>query len=165
MIIGVASVPDIFAKLRLTPGQLRSVAERRYADAQCLLDSGQQDRANGAIYMAGFVIECLLKALLLERHPNLQKKVDPSKLSPSDLEVFGLLYRHDLDDMLEFLPEIETKLSGIRTESGQDLWREFNTICEEWTVYLRYSPKSAKLEHAARYLDAVREVKKWLKEL
>src|SRR5579862_1340481 len=98
--------PDIFAKLRLTPGQLRAVAERRFADAKYLLDSGQQERANGAIYIGGFVIECLLKALLLERHPNLRGKVDSGKLSPSDAEVYRLLYRHELDGMLGFLPEL-----------------------------------------------------------
>ncbi len=42
---------EIFRKqLRLTPGQLRAVAERRYDDAMCLLDSGDNARANGAIY-------------------------------------------------------------------------------------------------------------------
>ena len=117
------------------------------------------------MYMAGFVIECLLKALLLERHPNLGRPVDPAKLSDSDREVLGLLYRHELDDMLGFLPEVEKKLSIIKTQSGLNAWREFRSICEEWTVYARYSPKSAKLDRAAGYLETVAEVKKWLKEL
>jgi hypothetical protein len=161
----MGSSANIFRKTRLSPSQLRSVAERRFADAKCLLDSGKQERANGAIYMAGFVIECLLKALLLERHQNLQGKVNPATLSKSDKEVFDLLYSHDLDDMVGFLPEIETKLSGVRTESGRSAWQEFNVICEEWTVYARYSTQSAKLERAAEYLDTVEEAKKWLKEL
>jgi hypothetical protein len=161
----MAEAPDIFAKLRLTPGQLRSVAERRFGDAQCLLDSRKQERANGAMYMAGFVIECLLKALLLERHPNLKRPVDPARLSGSDREVLGLLYSHELDDMIGFLPELERKLSIISTKSGLNAWHQFRTICEEWTVYARYSPKSAKLDRAGEYLETVEEVKKWLKEL
>jgi hypothetical protein len=153
----MANRSDIFTKLRLTPGQLRAVSEQRFADAQCLLDSRKMQRANGAIYMAGFVIECLLKALLLERHPNLQTKVDPARLSPSDAEVHALVYRrHDLDDMLGFLPEIQTKLTGVTTKSGQIV---------EWTVYARYSPKNAKLEQAESFLETVAEVKKWLKTL
>lgn len=160
----MAVPPDIFRKLRLRPGQWRAVAERRFADAKCLLNSGDPERANGAIYMAGFVIECLLKALLLERHPNLQRPVDPARLSASDREVFELLYRHDLDSMLGFLPELEKKLSPVKTKSGGSAWRAFQDICEEWTVYARYSPASAKLDHARRYLDTVEEVKKWLKE-
>src|SRR5437868_9884392 len=128
----MAEPTDIFAKLRLTPGQLRAVAEKRFGDARCLLDSRNQERANGAMYMARFVIECLLKALLLERHPNLQRRLDPAKLSESDREVFGLLYRHELDDMLGFLPELERKLSVITTQSGLNAWRELRAISEEW---------------------------------
>jgi len=156
---------DIFSKLRLTPGQLRAVAERRFADACCLRDSGQQEGANGAIYMAGFVIECLLKALLLERHPSLQKPVDPARLSEADREVHRLLFSHELDDTLGFLPELERKLSGVKTESGGSARIQFNAICEEWTVYARYSPANAKLDDARRHLETVEEVKKWLKEL
>src|SRR5262245_46861975 len=101
---------DIFTKRRLTPRQLRAVAERRFGDAQCLLESGNQERANGTIYMAGFVLECLLKALLLERHSNLGKPVDPAKLSSSDREVLNLLYSHSLDEMIVYLPELKSKL-------------------------------------------------------
>ena len=155
---------DIFAKLRLTPGQLRAVAERRLDDARCLRDSRHPQRANGAIYMAGFAVECLLKALLLERHPNLGKPVDPAKLSRSDREVFELLYSHDLGDMLGFLPELEKKLSAVRTKSRRSAWQAFNDICEEWTVYARYSPRTASMEQAADYIDTVEEVKQWLRQ-
>ena len=94
---------SIFAKRRLTPGQLRAVAELRMDDARCLLASKRNARMSGAMYIGGFVIECLLKALLLERHPNLQVGLDRAKLSASDREVHTLLYSHDLDQMLAFL--------------------------------------------------------------
>src|SRR4051812_15718910 len=94
---------EIFGRRRLTPRQLRAVAEFRFDDALCLFESGDSARATGAMYMGGFVIECLLKALLLERHANLQGPVDPSRLSLSDKEVFRLLYvSHALDEMLIF---------------------------------------------------------------
>jgi hypothetical protein len=115
--------------------------------------------------MAGFVIECLLKALLLERHPNLQKPVDPAKLSKSDREVHNILWSHDLDDMLGFVPEVEKKLAGVKTRSNESAWQQLRSICEEWTVHARYSPTGAKLQDATRYLETVAEVKKWLKEL
>jgi len=161
----MAGSPNIFAKTRLRPGQWRAVAERRYGDARCLLESGDAERANGAIYMAGFAVECLMKALLVERHPNLSRPLDPATLSSSDREVFEALYRHELDDMLGFLPELEKKLSAISIRSGQPAWRALNDLCEEWTVYVRYSPANAKLDRARIYLDTVEEVKKWLKEL
>jgi hypothetical protein len=150
---------DIFAKIRLTPGQLRAVAERRFADARCLLDSGDAERANGAIYMVGFVIECLLKALLLA------VPVDAAALSASDREVLHLLYSHELDDMLGFLPEIKAKFAGLRLASGRPVWQTLRNICEEWTVFARYSTKSAKPAQAREYLATIEEVKKWLKEL
>ena len=161
----MARVPVIFAKRRLSAGQLRAVAERRFADAECLLESGDPERANGAIYMAGFVIGRLLKALLLERHPNLRKPVDPAKLSTSDREVFGYLYGHDLDKMLGALPELAAKLSVVSTSEGSRVWPEFRTLCEHWTVYARYSPVSAKPTEARNFLITVKEVKRWLKEL
>ncbi len=161
----MADSPKIFAKTRLRAGQWRAVAERRYGDARCLLDSGDAERANGAIYMAGFVVECLLKALRVERHPNLLKPLDSATLSTSDREVFEALYRHELDDMLGFLPELERKLAGVAIRSGRSAWRALNDICEEWAVYIRYSPLRADLGHARTYLDTVEEVKKWLKEL
>ncbi|HZL36973.1 MAG TPA: hypothetical protein VFC78_16760 [Tepidisphaeraceae bacterium] len=45
----------IFLKRRLTPGQLRAVADRRYDDAICLFDSRDNARLNGAMYIGGFV--------------------------------------------------------------------------------------------------------------
>jgi hypothetical protein len=92
----------IFAKIRFTPGQFRAVAARRFGDAKCLVDSGNVERANGAICLAGFAIECLLKSTLLIRSPNLQRAVDPAKLSSSDKKGFAMLHGHDLDAMVEF---------------------------------------------------------------
>jgi hypothetical protein len=160
----VAALHDIFAKRRLTPGQLRSVADRRYDDAMCLLESAENARATGAIYMGGFVIECLLKALLLERHPNLQQPVDPARLSKRDREVLEQLYGHELDVMLQFLPDVKRKLTRVADEQGRPLWRRFRGVCEEWTVYARYSTKLAAPDDAREFMGTVREVKEWLKE-
>ena len=47
---------SIFEKFRLKPSQLEAVAKRRFGDAQCLANAAQNDRANGAMYLAGYVI-------------------------------------------------------------------------------------------------------------
>jgi hypothetical protein len=127
----------------------------------CLFNSGENARATGAMYMGGFVIECLLKALLLERHPNLQGPVDAARLSHSDGEAHHLLFGHRLDEMLDFLPEVRTKFTAM----GTGAWERFWTVCEEWTVYARYSPKQAKRQEAGRFLRTIEEVKEWLKHL
>jgi len=164
--VQMALTQNIFAKLRLKPDQLRAAAEKRFGDAKCLTNSGNRDRANGAMYMAGFAIECLLKALLLDRHPNLKSEIDPARLSSSDKEVFDLMYRsHELDDTCGFLPELKEKLRRAKTKSGSSVWERFQDICAEWTVYARYSPRHAEIADAKRYLETVEEVKKWLKKL
>lgn len=161
----MAESGDIFRKRRLTPNQLRAVAEHRGGDAWCLFESGQNARMVGAIYIGGFVIECLLKALLLERHPNLQRPVDPARLASADRDVHALLYNHELDEMLLFLPEVEKKLRSIGPGRRGSPWEGFRGICAEWSVYARYSPKQAKPEDARRFLETVDEVKQWLREL
>jgi hypothetical protein len=155
---------SIFEKQRLTPGQLRAVAELRLDDALALLATDINARANGAIYLAGFVIECLLKAQLLERHPNLQRRVDPATLSAADAEVFHLLYRHDLDEMLVFLRQVKERLLSLPAGKYGPIWPRFRSLCEEWTVYVRYSPKLASIADARTYVSTVQEVKQWLKE-
>jgi len=130
----------------------------------CLLNSGENARTNGAMYMGGFVIECLLKALLLERHPNLQVPTDLAKLSPSDREVHSLPFSHELDAMLGFLPEVEKKLNVITDVDGRPVWPRFRAVCEQWTVYARYSPKLAKAQEGERFLNTIREVKQWMRD-
>lgn len=153
----------VFGKRWLTPGQLRAVAELRFDDAICLFNSRENARATGAMYMGGFVIECLLKALLLERHPNLRARVDRAKASKSDAAVHRLLFGHELDAMLAFLPEVRRKFGAM--EEGKARWGRFRAICEQWTVYARYSPQRATREEARRFLETIREVKEWLKRL
>jgi hypothetical protein len=156
---------SIFTKRRLTPGQLRAIATLRLDDAKCLAESGQNTRMNGAMYMGGFVIECLLKALLLDRHPNLCVPVDPARLSIADREVHALLYSHELDRMLGFLPEVRPKLEAATDAKGRSPWRAFRDVCEEWSVYARYSTVQAKVDDARRFLNTIDEVKEWLKQL
>ncbi len=153
--------PTIFAERRATPGQLRAVSELRLGDARSLFDSRVNSRMNGAMYTGGFVIECLLKALLLERHRNLSGPVDLGKLSKPDREVHEMLYRHDLDDMLDFLPEIRTKLEKIKSTRGTTQWQDLFDVCSEWTIYARYSSKLANRRDAEQFLNTIEEIKEW----
>lgn len=56
------------------PSAMRTVAERRYGDAEALRKTGENERANGVAYLSGFVIEILLKALLIEGHPSIARR-------------------------------------------------------------------------------------------
>ena len=58
--------------------------------------------------------------------------------------VYRLLYSHELDMMLVYLPELEKKLKGVQGVERRSIWHSFRTVCEQWTVYARYSTKQAK---------------------
>ena len=154
----------IFEKERLRASQLRTVAERRFDDADYLRKSGSNARANGVFYLGGFVIECLLKARLLEQYPNIGKVRDPSILAGQERVVWNLLYRsHELDAILSCLPDLQEKMLAAGTAEGADAFRKLNEICGEWTIFARYSPRAETMASAARFLAEVKELRSWLK--
>lgn len=155
---------DIFSQVRLSPSQARTVAQRRFDDAEWLRKSGDNARANGVFYLGGLVVDCLLKAALLERHRDLQTPVTLDQLSAHDRRVWSLIYRsHELEEMLAHLPDLERRLQAKDLKDGSDLLRKLRSICAKWTVYARYSPRTETMKHAAEFLDHVREVKEWLR--
>jgi hypothetical protein len=159
-------MPSIFDRVRLNSRQLRTVAERRYADAECLRKTGDNERANGAMYLAGFVLECLLKARLLEEHPWLQAPLGPNP-SPEEQRMWSLCYRsHDLEEILDHLPGLTRELArqdqaNARPRSGR--LRTLRLLCSEWTIQARYSPRSETMGTAAKFLNDIKELKECLK--
>jgi hypothetical protein len=156
---------SIFKKQkRLKPGQLVTVAERRFDDAKALCETGKNAHANGAQYLCGFVIEMLLKAHLIRRYASTASKLAHEPMSPEQREVWSLIYRsHDLDEMLNRLPELEAALEK-RGERAGKLYREWlRGICGTWTIYARYSPMSTEMAEALELLERVRELKEALK--
>jgi hypothetical protein len=129
---------NIFERSRLRPAQLRTVAERRFGDARCLRDSAQNERANGAMYLAGFVLECLLKSRLLEKHRWLQNPSLSSKATPAERLLWSLCYRsHDLDELLAQLAEVVARFSKLAQGERDRLTQSLRRICAEWTIFAR----------------------------
>lgn len=153
----------IFEKRRLRPSQLRTVADRRLGDANALRRTGENARANGAMYLGGFVVECLLKAKLLERHPWLQNAGSPEGRADRERRLWSLCYRsHDLGEILENLPEIRQRLSTLEQRKANRVTQALMAICIRWTVHARYSPQSADIGEARAFLDRVEEIRPWL---
>src|SRR5688572_18625010 len=97
---------SIFDKRRLMPAQLVTVAERRFQDARALCDTEKNAHANGAQYLAGFVIEMLLKAQLMRRYPRVATLLPHEPMSDQDRHIWSLLYRtHELGEMVETLDD------------------------------------------------------------
>lgn len=132
----------IFRKVRLRPTQLRTVADRRFDDANALRQTGKNARANGAIYLGGFAIECLLKAKLLDEFPWLQSAGPSEDRSKSDRHLWSLCYRsHDLDAILAKLPAVTQRVSSMEQRTSNRLLQSLRSICAGWTIQARYSPQ------------------------
>ena len=106
----------LYQRMRLRPAQMRTVAERRFADADSLRKTKLNARANGAMYLGGFVIECFLKAKLLEKYKWLQSPPgDLAKRSQDERALHALCYQqHDLAGLLDRLPEVKRRLVPLR---------------------------------------------------
>ena len=140
------------------------MAERRFGDAEHLRKSNENARANGVFYLGGLVIECLLKAALLEEHPELSTPANDDVLSRSGRHVRDLIYRsHALDQMLDALPDLRERLEAQDRRRGTRWADTLTRICETWTIFARYSPRSETMDRAGKFLDQVRELKECLK--
>jgi len=142
----------IFTRTVLRPTQLRSVADRRFDDAQALRTTQLNARANGAIYLGGFVIECLLKAMLVDKFRWLQSSSYPAKRSEDDKRIWWLCHRsHDLEAILSYLPEVREKLSRSEQRGAPRLSQSLKSVCE-WTIFARYSPATADVDDPDSFL-------------
>ena len=153
----------IFKRVGLNPGRAREVAERRLQDADRLARSGLAKHANGAMYLAGYVVECLLKAALLEKRTDLQR-TDSTGLKPDDMYVWGLIHRrHDLDLLLAELPAVQDRVANASPDGAASLLQDLKRICATWTIFARYSPYHAKMDEAVEFVQRVRDLKPWLR--
>ena len=118
-------------------------ADRRRVEASILIKAAQP---TGAVYLAGYVVECMLKAINIETQP---ESLQGSRIE--ELRRIG----HDLTRLLEL----------YRRESGSappnEIARAF-TLVRDWSVEIRYDPKEVKSAEASRFLKAVDEVSQWV---
>ena len=145
---------------------MATVAERRFDDAQTLCDTGENARANGVAYLAGFVVEILLKARLVDKYRVIARKRDHemSQLSQPEREVWRLIWKqHDLEGMLGSMSELEAALKVRGERDGHDYLAELKKICATWTIQARYSPRTMLMDEASQWLGRVRSLKELLK--
>jgi len=155
---------DIFRKIRLKPSQMRTVASRRFDDAQFLCDSKQNARANAAMYLGGFVLECLLKATLMEKFRWLQSAGSPEGRSKEDHKLWSLCYRsHDLDEILKQVPEVFDRIEQFEQKGHMRLAQSLKKLCANWTIYARYSTQSTDCTEAIHFVEQIKELRQCLK--
>ena len=154
---------SVFDRQQLDPAQLRTVAERRFADARALLAMQHNDRVNAAMYLAGFTVECLLKAELLCAYPWLRSAAPKNRTRDED-RVWALCYRsHDLVAISERLPgTVHDRIARFDQLGGMTCGTRLGQICGTWTIFARYSPAVATRADATAFVVNVQEVKRCL---
>ena len=148
---------------QLSSNALRTVADRRFGDAVALRDTKNNERANGAMYLAGFVVECLLKAQMLVEHAWLGNASRAALKTDEQRELWSLCYRrHDLDEIFARLPKLRATIDS-RGQMGRRKPSELlRDVCAEWTILARYSSRSADIGEASAFLEKVRELKGYI---
>ena len=157
-------MPSIFEKQRsFTAAQLRTVAQRRFRDAEALAATKDNERANGAMYMGGFVIEILLKAMLVSSFPSSGTDRVTRPLSNEENNIRGLVWgSHNLDQLAGAIPQFEAALDAKGGRAGLPYLNYFRSISAVWTVYARYSPFSTTVTEAQEMIEKVRNLKEVL---
>ncbi len=130
---------------------LRIAALKRRGDARCLLNTGNDEHARGAAYLAGYVIECKLKAIALEINSctTLQQLV--SKWGVDDRDV----YTHGLEVFAKRLPF----WNRLKDSTIQ---KDFFNVVNAWRPSWRYDHHKWTIGEASKFLAAVDRVYRWL---
>ncbi|HVX85055.1 MAG TPA: HEPN domain-containing protein [Phycisphaerae bacterium] len=114
------------------------VAQQRLEDAKLLFE---RVRYGSAVYLAGYSVECILKAILLEHSPRRRQS--------ALLVAFRRGGRgHDFEWLIDALPH-----SG-RGSFPRPISRDVR-IVSTWSVDLRYNAGAVKREDAREFIAAV----------
>jgi HEPN domain-containing protein len=116
-------------------------ASQRLEDARFILEVGR--RSTAAVYLAGYCVEFLLKALILSQiRPNRRSAV-AAKLRTHSTELLRKIYE---DECRGTIPKAVAR----------DLSRMM-----AWDSQLRYEPGTIKIDVAADFVAAVKRIWEW----
>ena len=127
--------------------------KHRMDDALALLNAV---RWRGAMYMAGYSIECLLKTKLMRmfncRH---LRELDEELLSRGILPAQTTVFSHQLEFLLRLTNAVD------RLRQSEEHWRLFNMV-NRWIPAWRYTADPSNPEDANDFLAAVEKVSHWI---
>ena len=135
--------------MMITPAQqqqYRRAAEQRLLDAEALL-SAEPVRGTGAVYLAGYALEVMLKLAVA-------RLAAPSTTPAAQ----RLVWRsHDLGAMLAFAAHLDVRLERLaRLESRPDYPVLLRRTVGSWRVGLRYDPTALDPADATGFVQDVR---------
>ena len=133
--------------------ELAIASHQRLADAKALLNAS---RWRGAMYMAGYAVECLLKTKLIHVYDckNLRELEDLLR-QHSILPANRTVFTHKLEDLLELTPGYN------RLRQNRDLWHTFHAV-NLWTPQWRYTAKQITRQEATRFLILIENFMHWI---
>ena len=115
-------------------------AKQRLEDARFLLADG---RTTGSIYMAGYCIECILKAMILSGVPGAKRQEIVGSFRGAKGHDYTWLRQQYFENGGPPFPKTITKAF---------------LFVNTWTVEIRYKPGMAKYVDAKTFLDATEEI-------
>jgi HEPN domain-containing protein len=136
----------------ITRAEFRQLSETRLTEAATLLGNGHYA---GAYYLAGYAVECALKACICKQR---QQDQFPPKVS-----VVARMYSHDLSGLLDLAGlGAATDIAGNTDATLNTFW----TIAKDWSEESRYAfPSQAEAEQLyTAVADPVHGVLMWLRQ-
>jgi HEPN domain-containing protein len=115
----------------------------RFDEAEFLLE--RSDFTTAAVYLAGYAIECIFKALMISS--------EPASEHPATLKTFRSAAAPDYDWLRERLAERHIRLPA---DAAKEL-----TEVNWWTTSLRYEPRVIRRQEAEKLLAAAEKVVRW----
>ena len=119
------------------------VAYQRFEEAEVLFEAGYYV---GAVYLAGYAVECMLKTLILEATPEKDHATVEAEFRGQRAHDYEWLrYRY-----------VQTHAPGLPADIGQAL-----AFVRTWETSLRYTPGVGDRDDASRFLAEARKIVVW----
>lgn len=129
---------------------LRTLAELRIEEARVLLANG---KLHGAYYLAGYSVECALKACIAKKTKRFQFPAKPDHIHK--------LYTHKLKDLMK-LAELDGQLEMdmSKNKALEDNW----LTVKDWTEESRYSTSRLPAKDMYNAVSGADGVLPWIKQ-
>ena len=118
-------------------------AFERYREADVLLKA---NHPTGAVYLAGYAIECILKSLVLQASPDIRRKEWPT------------LFRGNRAHDFEWLRSLYFQRGGARYPD--EIAKQF-ILVNDWSTELRYTSRTIPGNEANAFLKSVKGILSW----
>ncbi len=130
-----------------------SAGKHRLEDARALLGS---DRWRGAMYLAGYSVECLLKTKLMRRFGcHHLRELEEELQRRGILSAQASVFTHQLEVLLRLTKGID------RLRQNEEYWRLFNMV-NRWVPAWRYTADLSNPEDGKDFLAAIEKVSHWI---